>query len=76
MFEKAKKQLSVITGPSQRGDESHTLTMDQCATISNKQSLELKIPRPHIEAIYQRLPAARSKTHRGDEQEADRNDLV
>lgn len=65
MFEEAKKQLSVITGPSHRGDESHALTMDQCATVSNKQSLQLKItPRPQTEAISQRLPAARSKTQR------------
>lgn len=49
MFEKAKKQLSVITGPSQRGDESHTLTMDQCATVWNKQSLELKIHLGHTQ---------------------------
>lgn len=47
MFEKAKKQLSVITGPSHKGDESHALTMEQCATVWNKQSLELKIVLGH-----------------------------
>lgn len=46
-----------------------------CHSLKQAKPRAKNTPRPHTEAIYQRLPAARSKTHRGDEQEADRNDL-
>jgi len=74
MFEKAKKQLSVMTGPSHRGDESHALTMDQCATVRNKQSLQLKICLGHKQKAADKGYLQLGAKHT-DEQKVDRNDL-
>lgn len=75
MFEKAKQQLSVITGPSHSGDENHTLTMDQCAVVWNKQSLQLKILLGHKQKPPHKGSLQPGAKHKGDEQEGDRNDL-
>lgn len=52
MFEKAKKQLSVITGPSQRGDESHALNNGSvCHSLKQAKPTAKNTPRPQTEAI-------------------------
>lgn len=51
MFEKAKKQLSVITGPSHREDESHTNNGSVCHSLKQAKPRAKNTPRPQTEAI-------------------------